>query len=349
MILPGSQLYNLILLAFGMLCLGTWAVTFRMTSKWRFELYYFDFAIGTVLAALIIGFTFGSLGWDGFALMDDLRIAGKQKEAQAMLGGAIFNLGNMLIMGALSVAGITVAYLIGVALMLAGGMAIMFFYAPVGNGVMLWGGAGLVLAAAILMAVSYRMFTMERLVTLMREGKTKSTRKVVTLKGQFLAIGGGLVAGAFYPLLESAKSGENGLGPYGMGLFFAVGILISTVVYNLFFMNLPVHGDPVDFAAYFNGRAKFHWLGIGGGALFYIGLASTLIAARAEGQNIVAPMVSRGILLGSVLVGLLWGLVGWGEYSTAGARIKGILAIAVFIFVVGAVGLTFSAAISTAG
>src|ERR1700743_3245250 len=122
MILPGSQLFNLLLLVFGMLCLGTWAVTFRMTSKWRFELYYFDFAIGTVLAALIIGFTFGSLGWDGFALMDDLRIAGKQKEAQALLGGAIFNLGNMLIMGALSVAGITVAYLIGVGLMLAGGM-----------------------------------------------------------------------------------------------------------------------------------------------------------------------------------------------------------------------------------
>jgi glucose uptake protein len=349
MILPGSQLYNLILLAFGMLCLGTWAVTFRMTSKWRFELYYFDFAIGTVLAALIIGFTFGSMGWDGFALMDDLRIAGKMKEAQAMMGGAIFNFGNMLIMAALSVAGLTVAYLIGVALMLAGGMVIVYVYSPAGNGVMLWGSAAVVFAAAILMAVSYRMFTMERLVALMREGKTKSTRKVVTLKGQLLAIGGGLVAGGFYPLLNAAKSGENGLGPYGIGLFFAVGIAITTVIFNLFFMNLPVHGDPVDFAAYFNGKAKFHWLGIGGGALFYIGLIATLVAARAEGTNIVAPLVSRGILLGSVIVGLIWGLFGWGEFSTASGRIKGIVAIAVFIFVVGAVGLTFSAAISTAG
>lgn len=349
MILPGSQLYNLILLVFGMLCLGTWAVTFRMTSKWRFELYYFDFALGTVLAALIIGFTFGSMGWDGFALMDDLRIAGKMKEAQAMLGGAIFNLGNMLIMAALSVAGITVAYLIGIALMLAGGMAIMYHYAPGGNGVMLWSSAGVVLAAAILMAVSYRMFTMERLVALMREGKTKSTKKVVTLKGQLLAIGGGLVAGGFYPLLNAAKSGENGLGPYGIGLFFAAGIAISTIVYNLFFMNLPVHGDPVDFATYFNGKAKFHWLGIGGGVLFYIGLLAPLVAARAEETNVVAPVVSRGILLGSVMLGVIWGLLGWGEFSTASKRIKGIVAIAVFIFVVGAVGLTAAAGLSTAG
>lgn len=65
MILPGSQLYNLILLAIGMLCLGTWANTYRMTSKWRYELYYFDFAVGALVAALVIGFTAGSLGWMG--------------------------------------------------------------------------------------------------------------------------------------------------------------------------------------------------------------------------------------------------------------------------------------------
>src|SRR5580704_8759475 len=109
MILPGSQLYNLILLAFGMLCLGTWANTFKLTWKWRFELYYFDFALGTLLAAVAIGLTFGSLGWDGFALVDDIGIAGKQKDAIAMGAGVVFNLGNMMILGALSLSGVTVA------------------------------------------------------------------------------------------------------------------------------------------------------------------------------------------------------------------------------------------------
>src|SRR3984885_8259496 len=151
MILPGSQLFNLILLAFGMLCLGTWANTFRMTSKWRFELYAFDFAVGTVLAAVLIGLTFGSLGWDGFALMDDVRVAAKQKDALAMLAGAVFSLGNMLMLGGLSIAGVTAAYMIGVSLMMTSGIVIMHFSAPSGNRTMLIVGALLMLLAAVLL------------------------------------------------------------------------------------------------------------------------------------------------------------------------------------------------------
>src|SRR6185312_14165531 len=117
MILPGSQMFNLILLAVGMLCLGTWFNTFKMTTKWRFELYAFDFAVGVVIASLLIGFTFGTLGWDGFALLDDMRIGAKQKDAIAMLAGAVFNLGGMLMLGGLSIAGITAAYMIGISLM----------------------------------------------------------------------------------------------------------------------------------------------------------------------------------------------------------------------------------------
>jgi len=349
MILPGSQLYNLILLAFGMFCLGTWATTFKMTSKWRFELYYFDFAIGALLAAILIGFTFGSLGWDGFALTDDISIAGKQKWALAMAAGTVFNLGNMLILSALSVAGITVAYMIGLGVMLTSGMVITYFTSPSGNGGMLAGGAVLILASVVLLTVAFRMNALARLVTLMREGKTKSTRKVVSLKGQLLAIVGGLVASAWFPLVNSARSGENGLGPYALGIFFVVGIVISTVVFNLFFMNLPVHGDPLEFNAYFNGKAKFHWLGIAGGVLWYIGMASMLVVARAEGKNILSPVTIRGLMMGAVAVGILWGLLRWKEFAGVGGRIKVILSIALFVFVVGAVGLSVAAGISTGG
>lgn len=348
MILPGSQLYNLILLAFGMLCMGSWAVTFKMTSKWRFELYYFDFAIGAVLAAIAIGFTFGSLGWDGFALTDDLRIAGKQKDALAMAAGAVFNLGNMLILGALSVSGLTVAYVIGLGTMLTASIVIDYFATPSGNGSLIAGGAVLVLAAAVLLAVAFRMQAMARLVSLMREGKTKSTRRVVSTKGQLLAIAGGLIAGAYSPLVNSARSGENGLGPYALGLFFTIGIIVSTFVFSLFFLNLPVHGEPLEFTAYLTGKARFHWLGIGGGTLWYCGLAAVLVAARAEGKNMVLPASARGLLLGSVAIGALWGLLGWKEFSTASGRIKLMLAVALFVFVVGAVGLTVAAGISTA-
>ena len=349
MILPGSQLYNLILLAFGMLCLGTWANTFKMTWKWRFELYYFDFALGALLAAIAIGLTFGSLGWDGFALGDDLRIAGKQKDAYALAAGVVFNLGNMLILGALSVSGVTVAYLIGLGTMLTMGMVITQFTSPSGNGAMLAGGAVLILVSAVLLAVAYRLQALARLVALMREGKTKGTRKVVSVKGPLLAFAGGLIASGYFPLVDSARSGENGLGPYALGIFFAVGILISTFIFNLFFMNLPINGEPLEFTAYFSGKAKYHWLGLAGGALFYIGLASMLIVARAEGKSVLSPVSARAILISAAAVGTLWGLLRWKEFAGATGLIRVLVAIALFVFVVGAVGLTFSAGMSTAG
>ncbi len=349
MILPGSQLYNLILLTFGMLCLGTWANTFKMTSKWRYELYYIDFALGALLASVLIGLTFGSLGWDGFALADDLRIAGKQKDALALGAGMVFNLGNMLIMGALSVSGVTIAYAIGIGTMLTMGMVITHFTSPSGNGAMLAGGAVLFLASAVILAAAYRLQALARLVAMMREGKTKGTKKVVSAKGQLLAFIGGLVASAYFPLIESARSNENGLGPYSLGIFFAIGILVSTIIFNLFFMNLPIHGAPLEFTAYFTGKAKFHWLGLAGGALFYMGLASTFIVARAEGRNIVSPVSARALLLGAVVVGILWGLLRWKEFAGVSGMIRVMLMISLFVFVVGAVGLSVAAGISSAG
>jgi glucose uptake protein len=349
MILPGSQLFNLILLALGMLCLGTWANTFRMTSKWRFELYAFDFAVGMVVASVLIGLTFGSLGWDGFALTDDLRIAAKQKDALAMLGGAVFNLGNMLILGGLSIAGVTAAYMIGVSLMFTVGMVIMYVTSPSGNVMMLAVGALLVLIAAVLLGVASRTHSLERLVILMREGKTKSTKKVVSIKGLLLTAAGGIVASGFFPLVSAAHEGENGAGPYAIGIFFAVGVAISTFVYGLFFMNLPVQGEPLELTAYFKGRAKSHWLGILGGVLFYFGLISLLIVARAEGKNIVPAFAIRALMLAAAVTGTLWGLVKWKEFANVGGKVRTILLIALFVAVVGMAGLTASAGISTGG
>ena len=343
MILPGSEFSNLMLLVFGMLCLGTWANTFRMTGKWRFELYSFDFAVGTVVAAVLLGLTFGSLGWDGFALTDDLRIAGKQKDAFAMAAGAVFNLGNMLILGSLSVAGVTVAYMMGLGAMLTSGMVLMHFTSPSGSGALLTGGAVLFVAAAVLLGFSSKLNSTERLVALIRQGKTKSTKKTVSLKGFFLAMGGGIIAGGYFPLVQAAGSDENGLGPYALGLFFTIGVFVSTLVFGLFFMNLPITGEPLEPSAYFKGRAKFHWLGVLGGIVWYVGLSSTLIAARAEGSSVIPPVTGRAVLLCAAVVGTLWGLLRWREFDGASSRIKTLLASALLVFAVGIVGLSFAA------
>jgi glucose uptake protein len=346
MILPGSQLYNLLLLAFGMLCLGSWAATYRMTSKWRFELYYLDFALGVFIAAVIVGLTFGSLGWDGFALSDDFRIAGKQKEALAMLGGALFNLGNMLILACVSLSGLTVACLIGLGMMMTSGLVITYFTSPSGNLMMLLAGAGLVVISAAILAIAYRTHALDRLMLLAQQGKTKSTKRTASLKGALLAACGGVVGSIYFPLLAASAEGENGVGPYAQGILFAVGIGVSTVVYGLFFMNLPVQGDPVEIADYFKGKVKFHWLGIGGGILFYIGLASTLILTRAEGRNIVPAYEIRALMLAAALVGTSWGLLRWKEFAGAGGTVRNLLIIALLVFVTGVASLSAAAGFS---
>src|ERR1700688_3569246 len=111
MVLPGSYAAVLILLTLGMLGWGMWANAFKAGgSKWRFELFYFDFAIGIALAATVLALTAGSLGFDGFSFTDDLRLAGKRQDFFAFCAGLIFNLGNMLLLAAASIAGLTVAF-----------------------------------------------------------------------------------------------------------------------------------------------------------------------------------------------------------------------------------------------
>src|ERR1700748_2416623 len=111
MILPGSYTAALLLLIVGMLGWGTWANMFKATgSKWRFELFYFDFAIGIMLAATVLALTAGSLGFDGFSFSDDLRLAGKRQDLFGFVAGLIFNLGNMLLMGAVAVGGMALGF-----------------------------------------------------------------------------------------------------------------------------------------------------------------------------------------------------------------------------------------------
>ena len=97
MTLPGSYLFSILLLILSMLCWGSWANTFKATGKWRFELFYFDFAVGVFIAAVIAAFTFGTLGLDGFSVLDDIQLAGKKQDGLALVAGGVFNLANMLL------------------------------------------------------------------------------------------------------------------------------------------------------------------------------------------------------------------------------------------------------------
>ena len=342
MTLPSHYIVSLLLLILSMLCWGSWANTFKATGKWRFELFYFDFAIGVFAAAVFAAVTFGTFGSDGFSVLDELQISGKTHEAQALLAGIVFNLANMLLVAAISVAGMAVAFPVGIGLALIIGVVLSFYLHPVGSPFLLGAGCLAILLAIVFDSMAWRTYSFQ-MTELAKEAaaaqplkaKVKAKKKVSSSMGLALAVVGGILMGLFYPLVELAKQGENGLGPYSIGLLFAAAVLFSTFVFNLFFMNLPVQGPALSFSDYFGGKGINHLLGFCGGIIWFAGAIFNFVAARAEGPALVGPAVSYAMGQGATLITALWGLLVWKEFAGAGGTVRTQLAVMLVLFVAG--------------
>jgi glucose uptake protein len=342
MILPHTYLATLLILFLSMICWGSWANTQKMAGAWRFELFYFDYAFGVLLTAVIIAFTFGSMGFDGFSFTDDMMIAAKRYSAMGFGAGVVFNLANMLLVAAISVAGLAVAFPVGIGLALIIGVIWNYVIRPQGNPILLFVGCTLVVGAIVVDAIAYRALGAMKLEKLAQAGKAKSTRKKVSLKGVFLSLASGVLMGSFYPLVVMAKAsewggtaGENGLGPYAIGFVFALGVFLSTIVFNLFFMNLPVEGEPLELLDYFKGRPKQHLLGVLGGAIWCAGTLANFVGSSAPEQVQVGPAISLALGQGATMVSALWGLLLWKEFAGADTRIKALLVIMFVLFIAG--------------
>src|SRR5450631_2539817 len=110
-----------------MLCWGSWANTQKLAEKtWRFELFYWDYVIGILLFSLISAFTLGSMGEQGRSFIDDLKQADSGNMSSAFLGGIIFNAANILFGAAIAIAGMSVAFPIGIGLALVLGVIVNY-------------------------------------------------------------------------------------------------------------------------------------------------------------------------------------------------------------------------------
>ncbi|MCU1327453.1 MAG: putative integral rane protein, partial [Bryobacterales bacterium] len=158
-----------------------------------------------------------------------------------------------------------------------------------------------------------------------QEGKTKSTKKSFNSRAIFLALGGGILIGFHYPLVQLARDPDIGLGPYGIVFVFSAGVLFSTFVYNLFFMNLPIAGKVVDFSEYFKRGGKTHLLGMLGGALWAMGALASFVAARAEGAGSIGSGLNFAVGQGATLLAALWGLLVWKEFADADSKVKSLV------------------------
>ena len=342
MILPQSYPAVMFLLVLSLLCLGSWASLFKFAGKWRFELFYLDFAIGLMLAAVIYGFTIGNIGYDGFNFLDDLQHAGKRQWMYVFLAGLIFNLGNMLLMGAVSVSGLAVAFPMGMGTALLLGTVLGLGGRPAGNTLLLGLGFLLILTSIIVDAVAYRIMGVAQHEKMARAGLAKSTRRPSPIKGIILAVLSGLLLGGFLPLVEKARSGDLGLGPYAAGVLFALGVFVSSFVYDIFFMNLPVEGDPVEVTEYILGGLKQHLAGVFSGVIWYSGLLAAWVATSVP-ENLQGSPIGRYMLVQATpVVAALWGILVFKEFKNSDVRVKvlGLLTLVLLLCGMGMIGLS---------
>lgn len=335
MILPTTYVTALLLTILTMICWGSWANTAKLTGKWRFELYYFDYAFGVLLAATILALTLGEMGTD-LTFRDNLLITGKRPLVFGFVAGGVFNLANMLLVAAISVAGMAVAFPVGIGLALVIGVVWSYFLNPQGNPILLFCGATILVGGVVVVARAHKLHSAMKDAKLAEEWTSKHRPPPKT---GFLAIGlslaCGVLMGSFYPLVELSKVGEFGLRAYAVGFVFALGVFLTTPFFNMFFMNLPVQGKPIGIKPYFKGTVRQHALGVAGGVIWMIGALANFAAAGAPAEIQIGPAISYAIGQGAVLVSTLWGLLYWKEFAGATTQVMRMIWLMIALFVIG--------------
>jgi glucose uptake protein len=106
-------------------CWGSWANTYKLTKGYRFELFYWDYAVGIVLISLVLGLTMGSAGGpDSF--LANIRTADTSNIGLALLGGFIFNIANLLLVAAIEMAGLAIAFPLAIGIALVEGVVLSY-------------------------------------------------------------------------------------------------------------------------------------------------------------------------------------------------------------------------------
>jgi glucose uptake protein len=330
--MPADYSTAFLMLLVSMVCWGSWANSLKMMKGCRFELFYWDYVAGTLAVSLVLAFTLGSSGTSGLPFLADLRNAPGSNLGYAFAGGVVFNAANMLLTGAIEVAGLAVAFPLGVGLSIVIGVVLNYLITAKNDPVLLFGGVTILLVAVILDALAFRAYSGQ---------DAKKTSRT----GIILCVVAGVGLGMFYPLVAKSISGPNHPGPYTVGVLFMLGMFLSNMIFNAAVMRRPITGQPpLPFSAYLGLPGRWHMLGFAlGGGVWGLG---TVFNFTASATGIVGPATSFALGNGAVMVSVIWGLLLWGEFRGASAHVKRLLTLMFLLFAAGLTSIALSPVIS---
>lgn len=326
MFIVNSYLLAVVFCFITMLCWGSWGNTQKLAGKtWRYELFYWDYVIGMVLFALVLGLTMGSIGSEGRPFVEDLMQADGKGIVSVLIGGVIFNASNILLSASVSLAGMSVAFPLGVGLALVLGVIINYIGAPKGDPTLLFIGVALVVVAIICNGMASGRMT--------KSGEASTSAR----KGIILSMVAGVLMSFFYRFVAAAMDLDNFeqptagmLTPYSAIFVFSIGVLLSNFVFNTLVMRRPFVGEPVAYKEYFKGSLSTHLVGVLGGAIWCLGTAFSYIAAGKAGAAI-----SYALGQGAPMIAAAWGVFIWKEFKGSDSKTNLLLTVMFLFFIAG--------------
>lgn len=324
MFVPETFAIAMVMMITSTVCWGSWANTYKLTKGgYRFELFYWDYAIGIFLVSLIFAFTLGSTGGEGEGFLANVGAADRGNIISAMIGGFIFNIANLLLVAGIEMAGLAVAFPVAIGIALVVGVVMSYAIQPSGDPMILGLGVLLAIIAVLLIGKAY--------------GRLASGGEAVSRKSLVICVVSGLLMGSFAPFVTRALTAGHALTPYSIAVFFTLGAFLCCFVVNVYFMKKPLVGTPVDFSGFFAAGAREHALGVLGGFVWGTGTVFNFVAA-----SFVGVAISYAIGQAAPMVAALWGVFVWREFAGADKTAKVYLAL-MFLFYVLALATIASA------
>ena len=323
-----------------MICWGSHANMLKMQSKgYSYSYYYWDQAIGYLVLPLVLALTMGSIGSNGESFLSNLCNADASSWWWAIAAAFVFNLANIIFVASVDIAGMAVAFPVGMGFSLVLGVLLNYIAKPEGNPVLIFAGMLCVVVAIIINARAYA-------------GMSKKTGedKAMMKKGISLAIIGGFLMGLFYYLLQNSMptvlsfdslsniAGTGKFTPYSAVVVFAAASFLSNFIYNSYIMRHPFKGKPVTYKDYFaKGTGRDHVIGFVGGVINATGTTFNIIAS-----GMVGAAIAYALGQSNPMIAAIWGVFVWKEFKNAPKGTNKLIVLMFAFFATGVVLLTLS-------